>query len=359
MLEIKNELDRKNQPNIVVIGVGGAGNNAIDRLVGQSQYPVTYVAVNTDSQVLHASYAQEKIQIGVKLTKGFGAGGDSDIGKASAEENESELRAVFEDADMVILTCGMGGGTGTGATPVIARLCHEAGILTVAVVTKPFSFEGIPHATQADSGIEALKDFVDMYVVIQNDKLLEISEKQLLLENAFAEADSVLTYVIDGITNIIFNKGIVNLDFNDLRSVLSRCGIGYFGIGRVSKDASIMDAIKNAIHSPLIEADISGATRVLINTSGKIDIKELNESIQYIRGIVSDSANIMWGTVNNPEDTEDIIVTFIAAGIEETKKETLISELTKVSPPPSPKPFPFKQEKDIVIPTFLQNYTSR
>ncbi len=352
MIELKEANSfTTSQPNILVIGVGGAGNNAINRLLKYSEYPVSYIAVNTDIHVLNESLATQRIQIGAKLTKGFGAGGNLEIGKAAAEENEEQLKALLDDIDMVILTCGMGGGTGTGATPVIARLCQEAGILTLAIVTRPFSFESLPRVTQADTGIRALQEHVDMLITIHNDKLLTITDKKFMLDDAFLEADSVLTHAINGITNIIFRQGTVNLDFNDLRSTLTKCGIGYFGIGSSPKEDSLMEAMQKAIHSPLVDCDISSASRILINTSGNIDLNELNEAIQYIQTIVSPAASIMWGTVNNGDDNDHITVTFIAAGLEEAPKVAK-----------SPTPFPItpdiiappREDQGIDIPIFLR-----
>ena len=229
-------------PKIMVIGVGGGGNNALDRMISSCSSSVEYVAVNTDIQVLNASKAETKIQIGQKLTKGYGAGADPNIGEAATIESEEEIKSVIEGADMCIITCGMGGGTGTGAAPVIAKCCKDAGILTIGIVTMPFSFENTPRISAAENGLEKLKANVDTLLVISNDKLIGLSEKPLLLEDAFEMADSVLKETIEGITNIVCNLGVVNLDFNDLSTTLKNKGIGHLGIGIVDVDASVLEA---------------------------------------------------------------------------------------------------------------------
>lgn len=316
MLEITNPENRiNNMPNISVIGVGGGGTNSIDRMIEAGLENISFIAMNTDYQVLETSKAPVKLQIGRKLTGGFGAGANPDVGKASAEESSEEIKAALDGSNMVILTCGLGGGTGTGAIPVIAQLCREKKILTVAVVTLPFSFEGLPKMKLATEGLEKLRDNVDTLLVIPNDKLLQLSDKPFFLEDAFTMADNVLRYTIEGITTIIFGKGMINLDFNDLKTTLSDKGLGHLGIGRVSKDDSIMDAVRQAIESPLLDTDISSAAHILLNTSGHINIMELNEAITYIREITSPDVDIMWGTVSNSDNPDEIIVTLIATGL--------------------------------------------
>ena len=315
MLEILPKETKENQPKVYVVGVGGAGNNAVNRISARLKYPVSYFAVNTDEAVLNDSQVENRIQIGKKLTKGFGAGGNAEIGRSSAEESDEDIFAALKDANMVILTCGMGGGTGTGATPIIAQMCKEAGILTMAVVTTPFSFESRPRYSQAEAGIEQLRQYVDMLVTVRNDRLIEMSEKPITVETAFQEADEVLAHVIEGITSIIFKKGVVNLDFNDLSATLRDSGDGYLGISRGTDDENLMEIFKRAIESPLMEGDYSSANRILINTSGNVDVRQLHEAIQYIRGMVSENANVMWGTVDNKEADNEIVITFIATGI--------------------------------------------
>ncbi len=315
MLEIMNNA-LANVPKILVIGVGGGGNNAIDRMIESKLTGVNYLSVNTDAQVLMDCKAEEKLQIGKKLTRGFGAGADPQVGEAAAIESEEDIRNMVKEADMCIITCGMGGGTGTGATPVIAKCCKDAGILTIAVVTTPFTFENTPRIAAAKNGIDKLKNNVDTLLVIQNDKLIGISNKPLLLEDAFERADSVLKYTIEGITNIIRNKGMVNLDFNDLRTTLLNKGIGHLGIGTTNIEGSILDAVKQAINSPLLDTTIEGAENLLINTSGKVNINSLNEAIGYVRELAGSKVNIIWGTVTDANMGEDqIVVTLIATGM--------------------------------------------
>lgn len=321
MLEIMNNA-LANVPKILVIGVGGGGNNAIDRMIESKLTGVNYLSVNTDAQVLMDCKAEEKLQIGKKLTRGFGAGADPQVGEAAAIESEEDIRNMVKEADMCIITCGMGGGTGTGATPVIAKCCKDAGILTIAVVTTPFTFENTPRIAAAKNGIDKLKNNVDTLLVIQNDKLIGISNKPLLLEDAFERADSVLKYTIEGITNIIRNKGMVNLDFNDLRTTLLNKGIGHLGIGTTNIEGSILDAVKQAINSPLLDTTIEGAENLLINTSGKVNINSLNEAIGYVRELAGSKVNIIWGTVTDANMGEDqVVVTLIATGMPDIEQQ--------------------------------------
>lgn len=364
MLEIKCK-NNGEVPKIMVIGVGGGGNNALDRMISSCTSPVEYVAVNTDIQVLNASKAGTKIQIGEKLTKGYGAGADPNIGEAATIESEDQINEVIKGADMCIITCGMGGGTGTGAAPVIAKCCKDAGILTVGIVTMPFSFENTPRISAAQSGLEKLKANVDTLLVIPNDKLVGLSEKPLLLEDAFEMADSVLKESIEGITNIVCNLGVVNLDFNDLSTTLKNKGIGHLGIGVVDSDASILEAVKQAVNSPLLDTYIEGAQNILINTSGKVNIVALNEAIGYVRELAGSAVNIIWGTVTQENyDADKIVVTLIATGMNEGKAvnvekiftASLISPSAVVKPEtkvPKLKPLIYKNEIGIDIPPFI------
>lgn len=360
MLEIKNDTP---SPKILVIGIGGGGNNAINRMMQNSQFHVTYAAINTDIQVLENCLCETKLQIGKKLTSGYGAGSDPLIGAASAEESEAEIETLIEGANMVILTCGMGGGTGTGAIPIIAKQCKDAGILTVAVVTKPFTFEGLPKASIAETGLENLQKNVDTLLIIPNDKLLNIANKPFYLEDAFLMADNVLKYTIEGITNIIFNKGTINLDFNDLKTILGNKGLGHLGIGTVDTDGSIMEAVKIAINSPLLETNIAGASHILLNSSGKVNLLELNEAINYIQEIVGKNVNILWGTVMDTANEGQIIVTLIATGLKspEKKSENIINTPPVRQPFDKNKKIHFQNEPitlhklaPIHVPEFLQ-----
>lgn len=356
MLEIRCDKSM-DVPKIMVIGVGGGGNNALDRMIASDLSGVNYVAVNTDVQVLEACKAEIKIQIGQKLTKGYGAGANPEIGETAALENEEEIRTIIEGADMCIITCGLGGGTGTGAAPVIAKFCKDAGILTVGVVTTPFSFENTPRIAAAQNGKEKLKANVDTLLVIPNDKLIGLSDKPLLLDAAFEIADSVLKYTVEGITNIIRNRGVVNLDFNDLRTTLANKGIGHLGIGTVNMEDSVLEAVKQAVNSPLLETSVEGAETLLINTSGKVNIIDLNEAISYVRELAGDKVKIIWGTVPQDNYDEDkIVVTLIATGMTNDRREiTFIPKQTDVELkiPEFSQPGHSK-EIEIVVPRFLQ-----
>lgn len=367
MIEIQS-VDHNDMPQILVIGIGGGGNNAIDRMLQanttSSQCQVSYASVNTDLQVLNSCKAPQKIQIGKKLTGGFGAGSDPAIGEASATESKDELTGLVQGYHMVILTCGMGGGTGTGAISVIAQICKEAGILTVAIVTLPFSFESQPRILAAKNGIESLKKHVDTLLIIPNDKLLTFSSKGFYLEEAFTTADTVLKHTIDGITNIIFNQGLINLDFNDLKMTLSNKGIAHLGIGTVDSDASVLEAVKEAINSPLLETTINGATNILINSSGRINLTDLNEAIQYVRELAGPNVNIIWGTVTDRENPDDkIVITLIATGMEDKSSTPSTPPYILPSVPPKPKRPVAKdvhpQEINLVIPSFLSQKINR
>ncbi|MBQ8315794.1 MAG: cell division protein FtsZ [Lachnospiraceae bacterium] len=371
MLEILCE-GTKNGPMIKVIGVGGGGNNALDRMMEANLSGVHYIAVNTDAQVLSMCHAETKIQIGKKLTKGYGAGADPIVGETAATENEEEIRQAIEGADMCIVTCGMGGGTGTGAAPVIAKLCKDAGILTVAVVTTPFSFENTPRIVAAKNGVEKLQEVVDTLLVIPNDKLIGLSDKALLLEDAFLVADSVLRYTIEGITNIVSNRGTVNLDFNDLRTTLLNKGTGHLGIGTVDVGEPLIEAVKQAINSPMLETTIEGAENLLINTSGKVNVMALNDAISYVKEIAGSKVNIIWGTVTQKDYDEDkVVVTLIATGMAREKKmpEAKRAEQKRPELPPfmrmtsgewvEPAEYITRRpdkEKEIEIPPFLKNH---
>ena len=359
MIEIQSN-NPQTGPKILVIGVGGGGNNALDRMIDSNMTGVDYAAVNTDIQVLDSCKALTKIQIGLKLTKGFGAGADSDIGEAAAIESEEEIKNLIQGYDLCIITCGMGGGTGTGAAPIIAQYCKELDILTVGVVTTPFTVENTPRIAIAERGVEKMKANVDTLLCIPNDKLISLSDKPLLLEDAFVIADSVLKYTIEGITNIIYNKGIINLDFNDLRTTISNKGTGHLGIGIVDADKSVLEATKQAINSPLLDTSIQGATNLLINTCGKVSISSLNEAISYVKEQAGNKVNIIWGTVTGTEyDSEKIVVTLIATGMSEaptinkgTEMSSSIRPLTPVTEFKTKNPAPAK-EIELRIPPFL------
>ena len=321
MIEImNNSVTNALKPKISVIGIGGSGCNSVDRMVDSNLENINFISINTDYQVLNDCRAAQKIQIGKKLTSGLGAGSDPTIGESSAEEDSEEISSAVSDSKMVILTCGLGGGTGTGAIPVVARICKDLKILTLAVVTLPFSFEGTPRMELAQKGLDSLKDNVDMLLVIPNDKLLEMNEKSFYLDDAFVIADDALKNTIEGMTGIIFGTGTINVDFNDIKATLENKGLGHLGIGTVKNDDPILDAVKQAINSPLLETDISSATNILINTSGRINLKELNEAMAYIHQITDPSVKIIWGTVSNKVQNEEIVVTIIATGLSKGQK---------------------------------------
>lgn len=318
MIELKNVIE-KSYVKIGIIGVGGGGNNAINRMIEDGIQGVDSIAVNTDLQVLDESNASYKIQIGKKLTSGLGAGANPEIGEKSAIEDIKDIEELVNDYKMVFVTCGMGGGTGSGATPVIAKCCKEKGILTVGVVTKPFEYEGIPKSEIADAAIEKLRENVDTLIIIPNEKLLEVYS-DLTFDEAFKKADQVLNYAVKGITNIIINKGTINLDFNDICTVLKDKGMAHFGIGTSKGKDSVIDALNKALNSPLLETTIEGASHVLFNVQGKAGLKELNEAAKTIQGIAGRGVNILWGTVGEERDDDEITVTIIATGINEKSK---------------------------------------
>ncbi len=315
MLEIKSN-DEKTPARILVIGVGGAGNNAVNRMIDENVEGVELIAINTDKQILSQSRATTKIQIGEKLTKGLGAGAKPEIGASAVEENREEITDIMKDANMVFVTCGMGGGTGTGAAPVVAEIARNLGILTVGVVTKPFSFEGKPRMNNALNGIAKLKENVDTLIVIPNDKLLQICDKRTTIPEALKKADEVLQQGVQGVTDLINKPGLINLDFADIQTVMRDKGVAHIGIGTASGDNKAVDAIKSAMDSPLLETTVTGATDIIVNFSGNIGIVEAYDAITYLTEVAGDNANIIFGTVDNDTVGEDVCITIIATGIE-------------------------------------------
>ena len=315
LLEIKSN-DEKTPARILVIGVGGAGNNAVNRMIDENVEGVELIAINTDKQILSQSRATTKIQIGEKLTKGLGAGAKPEVGASAVEENREEITDIMKDANMVFVTCGMGGGTGTGAAPVVAEIARNLGILTVGVVTKPFSFEGKPRMTNAINGIAKLRENVDTLIVIPNDKLLQVCDKRTSIPEALKKADEVLQQGVQGVTDLINKPGLINLDFADIQTVMRDKGIAHIGIGRASGDNKAVDAIKSAMDSPLLETTVAGATDIIVNFSGNIGIVEAYDAITYLTEVAGDSVNIIFGTVDNDVMGEDVCITIIATGIE-------------------------------------------
>ena len=347
MLEIKSN-DEKTPARILVIGVGGAGNNAVNRMIDENVEGVELIAINTDKQILSQSRATTKIQIGEKLTKGLGAGAKPEIGASAVEENREEITDIMKDANMVFVTCGMGGGTGTGAAPVVAEIARNLGILTVGVVTKPFSFEGKPRMNNAVNGIAKLKENVDTLIVIPNDKLLQICDKRTSIPEALKKADEVLQQGVQGVTDLINKAGLINLDFADIQTVMRDKGVAHIGIGRASGDNKAVDAIKFAMDSPLLETTVSGATDIIVNFSGNIGIVEAYDAITYLTEVAGDSANIIFGTVDNDVMGEDVCITIIATGIEGNSATTA----TTVSVPSSRTERPTVAVTPINTPTY-------
>ena len=302
---------------IIVIGVGGAGNNAVNRMIDENIGGVEFVGVNTDKQALQLCKAPTLIQIGEKLTKGLGAGAQPEIGQKAAEESAEELAAAIKGADMVFVTCGMGGGTGTGAAPVVANLAKEQGILTVGVVTKPFKFEARARMTNAISGIERLKESVDTLIVIPNDKLLEIVDRRTTMPDALKKADEVLQQAVQGITDLINVPALINLDFADVQTVMKDKGMAHIGIGQAKGDDKAIEAVKMAVASPLLETTITGASHVIINISGDISLMDANDAASYVQDLAGDTANIIFGAKFDENMNDEAIITVIATGLEE------------------------------------------
>ena len=312
---------------IKVVGVGGGGNNAVNRMLERGVKGIDFIVVNTDKPILARSNAETKIQIGEKLTKGLGAGANPEIGKKSAEESREEIEAALKGADMVFVTAGMGGGTGTGAAPVIAEIAKNMGILTIGVVTKPFGFEGKVRSSQADEGITALKNNVDTLVIIPNDRLLMIADKKTTIKDAFLMSDDVLRQGIQGIADVITNDGEINLDFADVTTVMKDRGLAHMGIGRAKGDDKAEIAVKMAINSPLLETTIDGARGVLLNITGGSDLGlfEAAQAAEIVKSYIDESATFIYGIAMDPTLEDEIIITVIATGFEE----------------PSPKAIPF------------------
>ena len=302
--------------NIKVIGVGGGGNNAVNRMVNAGIKSAEFIAVNTDKQALLMSKAQHRIQIGEKLTRGLGAGADPDIGVKAAEESKEALSEMLKDTDLVFITAGMGGGTGTGAAPVIANIAKELGALTIAVVTKPFSFEGKRRMDNAEKGIKELKGVVDTLVVIPNDKLLKIVPKGTPILEAFRTADDVLRQGIQGISDLIVTPSLINLDFADVKTIMKNKGLAHMGIGHGKGDNRTIEAVRQAVSSPLLETTIEGATGIILNIKGGIDLtlEEVYESAALVKEVVDPSCNIIFGSGIDENLEEEVEITVIATG---------------------------------------------
>lgn len=306
---------------IKVIGVGGGGNNAVNRMIEYGVQGVEFIAVNTDAQALNLSKAPHKIKIGEKATRGLGAGADPEKGKKAAEESREQIQELLKGADMVFVTAGMGGGTGTGAAPVIAQIARELGALTVGVVTRPFTFEGRKRQMQASGGINAMKEAVDTLITIPNDRLLEIVDKKTPMLEAFREADNVLRQGVQGISDLIAIPGLINLDFADVKTIMSNQGSALMGIGIASGENRAIEAAKKAISSPLLETSIEGARGVLLNITGGLNLSlfEAQEAAAIVAEASDQDVNLIFGSVINEDLTDEIIVTVIATGFDEER----------------------------------------
>lgn len=358
MLEF--DVDVNSVAQIKVVGVGGAGNNAINRMISAGLKGVDFYAINTDKQALYMSLAPNKIQIGEKLTKGLGAGANPEIGKRAAEESYEEIKKMLDGADMVFVTAGMGGGTGTGAAPIVAQIAKELGILTVGVVTKPFSFEGKVRKMQAEKGLTDMKEKVDTLVTIPNDRLLQIVDKKASIMEAFRIADDVLRQGVQGISDLIAVPGLVNLDFADVKTIMLSKGFAHMGIGRASGENRGSEAVKQAIHSPLLETCIEGAKSVLLNITGGVDlgIFEVNEAADLVFQSADPDANIIFGAVIDENMQDEIRITVIATGFEESSGRTFERKIEVAGLPEEKREgqkISSYRNEDIDIPTFLRN----
>lgn len=369
MLEFDTNIDQL--ANIKVIGVGGGGNNAVNRMIDHGVEGVEFIAVNTDAQALNLSKAEVKLQIGEKLTRGLGAGANPEVGKKAAEESREQIEEVLKGADMIFVTAGKGGGTGTGAAPVIAQIAKDLGALTVGVVTRPFSFEGIRRQKQATAGIEELKKAVDTLIVIPNDRLLEIVDKNTPMLEAFREADNVLRQGVQGISDLIAKPGLINVDFADVKTIMSDKGSALMGIGVATGENRAIEAAKKAISSPLLETTIDGAQGILMNISGgpSLSLFEVQEAADLVTSAADDDVQVIFGNVINENLKEEVVVTVIATGFDETKKSKRPAvrqpayekqaAATKVNHPQEEKSEEedhFVHDEDTLdIPTFLRN----
>ena len=344
--EVSKDANSTNVAVIKVIGVGGGGNNAVDRMIEANLPSAEFIAVNTDKQVLMLSKADKKIQIGKALTKGLGAGANPDTGREAAEENREELTELIRGTDLLFIAAGMGGGTGTGAAPVIAQIARELGVLTVAVVTKPFSFEGRRREENANMGIANLKKYVDTLVIIPNDKLSQVLSPDTPFAEAFKVADDVLRQGVSGIVNLIATPALINLDFADVNTIMKDQGLAHMGIGLARGENKMIEAVRQAVSSPLLETTIEGAKGIILNITGGKDmsIGEVIEAAKRVQGVIDYSANIIFGAAIDESFTDTIAITIIATGFSsETQKPSVIS---KESMPIKP---PFEEEKEETV----------
>lgn len=335
MLEVKID-ECEGKAKIIVIGVGGAGNNAVNRMIDENVGGVEFIGVNTDSQALTLCKAPITLQIGEKLTKGLGAGAKPEVGKKAAEESAEMIEDVIKDADMLFVTCGMGGGTGTGAAPVIAKMAKDRGILTVGVVTKPFKFEGRPRMKNALAGIEELKKNVDTLIIIPNQKLMEIVDKNTTVPEAFRKADEVLQQAVQGITDLINVNALINLDFADVQTVMMGKGIAHIGIGSGTGDNKAEDAVKQAISSPLLETTIAGASDIIFNITGGITLLDTSEAADYVQDLAGEDVNIIFGARYDENMKDEVKITIIATGLSVSETTGEAEKTARAGKPPVP-----------------------
>ncbi|WP_029322242.1 cell division protein FtsZ [Butyrivibrio sp. AE3004] len=338
MLELKSN-EAESGAKIIVVGVGGAGNNAVNRMVEESISGVEFIGINTDKQALQLCKAPKLLQIGEKLTKGLGAGAKPEIGQKAAEESQEEITNALKGADMVFVTCGMGGGTGTGAAPVVAKIAKDMGILTVGVVTKPFAFEARVRMQNALAGINTIKNNVDTLIVIPNDKLLQIVDRRTTMPDALKKADEVLQQAVQGITDLINVPAVINLDFADVQTVMKEKGIAHIGIGSGKGDDKAADAVKMAVESPLLETKIDGASNVIINVSGDISLMDASTASDYIRNLAGDDVNIIFGAMYDESMADTCNITVIATGIDD-KNNVMPAAKPVAQPVRQPQPQP-------------------
>ncbi|ARI77564.1 cell division protein FtsZ [Halobacillus mangrovi] len=381
MLDFDTSMDQL--ATIKVIGVGGGGSNAVNRMIEHGVQGVEFIAVNTDAQALNLSKAEVKMQIGGKLTRGLGAGANPEVGRKAAEESKEQLEEALQGADMVFVTAGMGGGTGTGAAPVIAQVAKELGALTVGVVTRPFTFEGRKRSTQAAGGIEGLKGAVDTLIVIPNDRLLEIVDKNTPMLEAFREADNVLRQGVQGISDLIAVPGLINVDFADVKTIMVDKGSALMGIGIATGESRAAEAAKKAISSPLLETSIDGAHGVLMNISGgtNLSLYEVQEAADIVTSAADQEVNVIFGSVINENLKDEIVVTVIATGFDEAQiaqgqqkkrpqpqqqpkpntveRSVREEQPRRESPQPQQQKMPNQEEDTLDIPTFLRNRNRR
>ncbi|WP_231178021.1 cell division protein FtsZ [Candidatus Absconditicoccus praedator] len=318
---------------IKVVGVGGGGSNSLNRMIQEGIEGVEFIGVNTDAQALSGSFAEHKVNIGLNLTRGLGAGANADVGRKAAEENIDEIKKLLQDTDMLFVTAGMGGGTGTGATPVIAQAAKEMGILTVGVVTKPFSFEGKKRYENASEGLEKMKQSVDTLIVIPNDKIFNIIDKKTTFKQAFSMVDKILMLGVQGISDLIIRPGDINIDFADIRVIMENSGTALLGIGYGEGENRAVDAARNAIENPLLESNLEGAQNIIFAVTGGEDLTpvEVQDASRVIEEIANPDANIIWGMTLDESYDGEVKVTIVATGFPESAQEDMIRGTQKAS----------------------------